>query len=85
MGGLTPIGAIGLGSSFLEYTNYISTQAIPGSEALRDEIVIQAEPLGAALAQDSLLLRLTKSKRAHSNQVERLTVLPFHSGHKWES
>ena len=27
MGGLTPIGAIGLGSSFLEYTNYISTQA----------------------------------------------------------
>ena len=22
MGGLTPIGAIGLGSSFLEYTNY---------------------------------------------------------------
>ena len=27
MGGLTPIGAIGLGSSFLEYTNYIPTQA----------------------------------------------------------
>ena len=27
MGGLTPIGAIGLGSSFLEYSNYIPTQA----------------------------------------------------------
>ena len=26
MGGLTPIGAIGLGSSFLEYSNYIPTQ-----------------------------------------------------------
>ena len=38
MGGLTPIGAIGLGSSFLEYTNYIPTQAratfvdVPGLE-----------------------------------------------------
>ena len=39
MGGLTPIGAIGLGSSFLEYSNYIPTQArahfhadVPGLE-----------------------------------------------------
>ena len=38
MGGLIPIGAIGLGSSFLEYTNYIRTQAratfadVPGLE-----------------------------------------------------
>ena len=38
MGGSTPIGAIGLGSSFLEYTNYIPTQAratfadVPGLE-----------------------------------------------------
>ena len=38
MGGLTPTGAIGLGSSFLEYTNYIPTQAsatfadVPGLE-----------------------------------------------------
>ena len=38
MGGLTPIGAIGLGSYFLEYTNYIPTQAratfadVPGLE-----------------------------------------------------
>ena len=38
MGGLTPIGAIGLGSSFLEYSNYIPTHAratfvdVPGLE-----------------------------------------------------
>jgi len=38
MGGLTPVGAIGLGSSFLEYSNYIPTQAratfadVPGLE-----------------------------------------------------
>ena len=38
MGGLTPIGPVGLGSSFLEYTNYIPTQAratfadVPGLE-----------------------------------------------------
>ena len=53
MGGLTPIGAIGLGSSFLEYTNYIPTQAratfadVPGLEV------------------HSLMLRLSTSNYPH--------------------